>query len=146
MPAKALLYAVTAVGCGIAALVLYAIEGSRMAIQQKGASVQGSVTKSWMTKGGRRNRTEKHWVDYTYTVNGASFKGEERRVTGPLGQGGPIQVWYDPQSPDRCVSDAELRYGRDLQWPFILGGVGFFSLIATAILFFKRSPPPPATA
>ncbi len=146
MPAKAILYGVAAVGCGVAALVLYSMEGSRMAIREKGASVQGSVTKSWMTKGGRRNRTEKHWVDYTYTVNGASLKGEERRVTGPLGQGGPLQVWYDPQSPDRCVSDAELRYGRDLQLTFILGFVGFVALIAAARAFFKRKPPAPAAA
>ena len=144
MPAKAGLYAFTAVGCGIASLVLYGMEGARMAIAQKGASAQGIVTRSWRTEGGRRDRIEKHWVDYTYTVNGVSHQGEERRVTGPLGQGGPIRVWYDPRSPDRCVSDPELRYGRDLFWPFILAGVAFFSLVATAILFFKRAARFPA--
>lgn len=139
MPLKTiLLFGAGAVACGIVSYVLYLQEGERLAVRKHGASVEGSVRRSWSNKS-RRSGT-KHWVEYDYAVDGVPFQSDDRRVPGPLVQGGPIKVWYDPRSPDRCVSDPELRYGRDLQGTFILGAVGISILISAVLLAFRRPP------
>ncbi|HEX7900287.1 MAG TPA: DUF3592 domain-containing protein [Planctomycetota bacterium] len=119
MPLKAILLAAGAVACGIAAFVLYSMEGSRLAVRDHDVSVEGTILRSWST---RRKGNTRHWLDYTYSVDGAAYKVEERPVNGPLG--GRVRVWYDPASPDRCVSDPELRYGRDIKFTLLFAFVG----------------------
>ena len=135
MPLKPILFLAGAVACGIAAYVGYAQEGTRLAVRDHNKSVQGSVLRSWTTKS--RRGSEQHWVEYLYKVDGTAYKGEERHVYGSLPLGGPIRVWYDPASPDRCVSDPELRYGRDLKFTFIAGTLGVFALVAAGKSMFK---------
>ncbi len=64
-------------------------------------------------------------------------------MTRPLAQGGSIRVWVDPRRPERCVSDPELRYGRNLKATFILGFLGFFALVGAGKERLRRPPPAP---
>lgn len=137
MSRKAMLYAAGALAFGIVALVLWTIERSRLDIQKQGTSVEGLVTRSWVTKGAHRTSREEHLIDYTYTVNGAAFKGEERRVSGPLG--GHLKVWYDAKAPGRCVSDPELRYGPEFEGIFMMGLFGLVALVGAVREFFRRN-------
>ena len=62
-------------------------------------------------------------------------------MRGPLAEGGPIQVWIDPRRPDRCVSGPELRFGRDLEWAFVVACFAFFALVGAVWECFRRPPP-----
>lgn len=134
---------VTFVALGAVALLVSGIlalqERSRLAVRRKNASVQGEVTKSIESMSSGKIRRKECFLEYRYAVDGRTHESGERRVGGPIPERQPVQVWYDPASPSRCVSDPELAYGMNLKFVTIWGVGGAILLLAAVKPFFRRA-------
>jgi len=90
------------------------------ALLQTGTSVQGKVTAFDSRRGGQYLT-----VSYEFSANGAVHRIDQRRVGdfNNLGPNGPVEVWYDPADPKRCVIRNELSHVRFGWTPYLYGGV-----------------------
>jgi hypothetical protein len=84
---------------------LFHLPVSGTTIQDRGTRVEGKVFRMGTTSKGE-NR-----LSYGFHVDGKLISVQERRVDdfGGLKQMGPLEIWYDPEDPQRCTTEGEIR-------------------------------------
>jgi hypothetical protein len=118
--AKALIF--LALGAGI--IVFLVVSQRRAAalesLTRTGTEVQGRILGCTAERGDRVLR-----ISYTFTA-GESVLDIRDRLVGDfdgLAPPGPIQVWYDPADPRRCITPNELRHFRHGLTPYFFGAL-----------------------
>lgn len=119
-----LIKAVTYLALGVG-IIVYLIASQRRASAQEtltrtGTSIQGRVYGCTAERGDRVLR-----ITYAFTVGDNTVDIRDRLVGDFVGlkPPGPIQVWYDPADPRRCITPNELRHAQHGVTPYLFGGL-----------------------
>lgn len=74
-------------------------------------------------------------LNYEFSVGSVSVDVRERKVADfeGLQLKGPIDVWYDPSDPERCITRNELRHARFGGTPFLFAGLVVLVMAAAAL-------------
>jgi len=117
---KALIF--LALGAGV--IVFLVVSQRRAAalesLTRAGTAVQGRVLGCTAERGDRVLR-----ISYEFTVGGTTVEIRDRLVGDfdGLAPPGPVQVWYDPADPRRCITPNELRHFRHGVTPYFFGAL-----------------------
>jgi hypothetical protein len=117
---KALIFLALGVGIIVFLVLSQRRAAALEALSRTGTAVQGRVLGCTSERGDRVLR-----ITYAFTVGGDTLDIHDRLVGDfdGLQPPGPIQVWYDPENPRRCVTPNELRHSRHGVTPYLFGAI-----------------------